>query len=212
MGDTMKNSLLILVGLLVMSFSNVNAQIDEPTIKCQGNKYVLVLPQEMEIAINKFNPHFKTWESEDYVDGACVSEKKDGRQKQAPFALIVDANKDGKRDIILDGHDGKECLLICVLSQQPGYVVVLVNSHKLVVPQEIVNYREGKRCNGLLYHFSDRCIWTSEEHFDKNYAFVFQKIIPQQSDSSGKLLFPEGGSISYYFENGRFIEGYFDPF
>ena len=207
----MKNNLIIVFGFLAVSFSNTDAQVAEPTIQCQGNKHILILPQQMQIAVNKFNPRFKTWESEDYVDGACVGEKRDDSQKQAPFALIVDANKDGKRDIILDGHDEKECLLICVLSQQQGYAVVLVKSQKLVLPQKIVSYREGKKCNGLLYHFSDRCIWTSEEHFDKNHTFVFQRIIPQQSDSRGNLLFPEGGSISYYFENGKFVEGDFDP-
>jgi hypothetical protein len=33
---------------------------------------------------------------------------------------------------------------------------------------------------------------------------------PQQSDSSGNLL-NDGGTISYYFENGLFVEGDFDP-
>ncbi len=210
-GDTVKYRLIVLLSAVAGSFSIVTAGTDEPTIRCEGNKHILVLPQQMRAALNTFNPQFRTWESGDYVDGACVGKRKDPNQSQAPFALIVDVNKDGTRDIILDGHDEKQCLLICVLSQPHGYFVILVSSSRLVNPQTIVNYRDGRKCNGLLYSFYDRCIWTSEEHFDKRHTFVFQKIIPQQSGPDGKLLSPEGGSISYYFENGRFVVGDFDP-
>ena len=204
-GRRMKYSLL-----LALSMSEANAQVQLPTISREGGNFVLTLSGEMESALQRFKPGFKTWESADYSINAHKLLRVDSLQLRTPFALIIDANKDGKPDVILDGHDDSNCLLLCLLSNKEGYIVDVLHTSDLVVPSEIVSFEEGVKDSGLCYVFSSTCEWTTEEHFDPHKTFVFQIVYPQRADSAGHLAY-DGGSVSYYFENGKFIRGHFDP-
>jgi hypothetical protein len=164
----------------------------------------------MQSALQRFNPGFKTWKTADYAISVREDFADEPPHSRAPFALILDANKDGKPDVILDGHDDRNSLLLCLLSHELDYIVEILDSTDLRVPGQTVDYKNGVKDTGLCYIFSSTCRWTSAKNFDPNNSFVFQIVIPQRTDSAGKLI-NDGGSISYYFEKGKFIRGDFDP-
>ena len=204
-GRWMKHSLLL--GLLLLE---ANAQVQPPTISREGENFVLTLSGEMESALKRFNPRFKTWKTADYAISVREDFAGEPPQTRTPFALILDANKDGKPDVVLDGHDDRNSLLLCLLSREQDYIVEILNTSDLIVPSEIVDFKNGAKDTGLCYIFSSSCRWTSVENFDPRKTFVFQIVFPQRSDSAGNLV-NDGGSISYYFEKGKFIRGDFDP-
>ena len=196
--------------LLALLMLEANAQVQLPTLSREGGNSVLTLSREMESALQRFKPGFKTWKSADYSISARKGFAGDSLQSRTPFALILDANKDGKPDVILDGHDDSNSLLLCLLSHEQDYIVEIVDSSHLIVPSQTVDFKEGVKDTGLCYIFSRMCIWTSEKNFDPHKTFVFQIVFPQRTDSAGKLA-NDGGSVSYYFEKGKFIRGDFDP-
>jgi len=164
----------------------------------------------MEAAVERFKPLFRAWESGDYTATVRNIVRCAANPRQAPFALIIDANKDGISDVILDGHDDRNSLLICLLSQARGYEVVVLSRRDLGVPRDMVNFHDGKKEYGLDYYLADSIVWCSNGGFDNDRTFVFQIVFPQQSGAKGELP-NNGGSISYYFMNGTFREGDFDP-
>ncbi len=200
----------ILVLALALQALQSDAQVLSPVIRQVNGQAVLDLPGEMANALQRFNPEFKTWKQSEYSVQAPPAPIKDSAGDQAPFALILDANKDGVPDVILDGHDRHRCLLLCVLSRGKHYSVATLDSSALISPADQVSYDEGKKVIGLRYILSPVCQWTSQDPFDPKHTFVFQVVYPQESDSLGKVL-GNGGSISYFFEHGVFVRGDFDP-
>ena len=196
--------------LLTLFVCEVNGQAWPPVIRQVNGEAILELSPEMESALQRFNPDFKLWKSSDYSISVRIALTSDSSHRRASFALAVDANKDGMPDIILDGHDDRHCLLLCLLSQGKEYIAETLDSSALIAPTDIVSFDNGEQTRGLCYHLSPTCEWSSEDHFDPKRTFVFQIVYPQQSDSAGNVL-NEGGSVSYYFEDGKFTRGNFDP-
>lgn len=188
--------------LIIISW-NISAesytQEHQPIIKYIHGEYILNLPSKMESALTKFNPSFIHWKTKDYTSKILSDIKKEDIPYRAPFALIVDVNKDGKPDVILDGHDNNKAMLICILSGQTEYNVLLIDEYPKSPPNEIANYNDGKREYGLNYY-----LWINEQNKDNDTA-IFTKAIPQQSDAKGNLL-NDGAMIDYFFRDGDFIK------
>lgn len=172
-------------------------QEEQPNIEYKKGEYILNLPSKMKSALANFNASFVHWKTKDYTSKILSDMKKDDSDR-APFALIVDANKDGKPDVILDGHDNKKSMLICILSVGTEYNVLLIYEHPKLSPGEIENYNDGKKEYGLNYY-----LWINRQ--DTEDDAVFTKAIPQQSDAEGNLL-KDGVLIDYHYKDGKFLE------
>jgi hypothetical protein len=156
----------------------------------------IFLPEKMKEAVNKFNPNFKVWRVEDYAPAIANNIQYKDQLLIAPFALIVDANKDGVLDVILDGHDNQKAIMICVVSSKGSYRVVSIveRESELVEPKTIKHVFDGKEELGLGYYLAEG-----------HGKIVFQVINPQQSDAKGELL-SDGGIFEYSYKNGKFVE------
>jgi hypothetical protein len=190
--------LIFFVGLTVFSFAASN---QSPVInKDQG---IIVLPQKMKKAIERFNPDFEMWKLEDYTPTIVNEDQQKDNLRKLPFALIVDANKDNVPDVILDGHDNKRALLIGVISENDEYRVLVIEEKKLVSPRTIENMFEGKKEYGLSYF-----LWTLEERKGtKERNEVFMIGYPQQTTADGELL-NDGSFLIYSYFNDKFYVEY----
>jgi hypothetical protein len=193
------NFYLILL-VITIGFSGIIFQDEKPVISYSNGSYTLNLPQKMKSALQKFNPDFKEWKTEDYSSSVVEDVKQDGNPHRGPFSLIVDANKDNIPDVIIDGHDKKNSLLLCIISNDQDFDIVIIEKNELCDPSEIISFNEGKRESGLNYF-----LWPSEAEDlpDSSAAFIFSLGFPQQTNGDGELL-NDGGIIDYYYENGTF--------
>lgn len=143
----------------------------------------------MRKALDGTAPGFATWKTADYTPAV----RKDAAERKAvPWALELDVNGDGKTDLLLDGHDRKRSLLVCLVSKGTAYQAVQVESSELVVPSWLISYDDGKQAVGLSYF-----LWPLADRKG------FTKGIPQSSDAQGELL-GEGSSTDYRYRKGRF--------
>jgi hypothetical protein len=175
-------------------------QNEQPIISYKDGNWELVIPKKMHSAIQKTCPKFILWKTSDYTDKILKSLIDDHDSRRAPFALIVDVNKDGILDVILDGHDDKDSLLICVLSEGKVFKTVIITKEQLINPKDIENINLGKKEYGINYF-----LWLPQDDSkkDKSYSPAFIIAFPQQTDSQGELL-RDGDIVNYYFENGVF--------
>ena len=74
----------------------------------------VAINKEMAAALKKFNPQFVSWENRDY---SPTIQKHATKNARLPYGLELDVNADGKIDLILDGHDDKQSILLSLLSK-----------------------------------------------------------------------------------------------
>jgi hypothetical protein len=107
---------------------------EEPAIRMNGGNHLLILTKEQKDAIRTYNSAFQIRSRADYlpslVNGYPFS------TRQLPFAVIGDFNGDGKLDVVLQGHDKTNDLIIAVLSASGGPIVMEVMKSQLVDPQK----------------------------------------------------------------------------
>lgn len=143
----------------------------------------------MRKALDGAAPGFVPWKTADYTPAV----RKDAAdRKSVPWALELDVNKDGRTDLLLDGHDKVRSLRLCLVSKGAEYRVVPVDSAELAVPSRMVSYDEGRKAVGLSYF-----LWPMEDR--KGFTLG----IPQSSDAKGELL-TDGSSTDFRYVKGRF--------
>jgi hypothetical protein len=176
-------------------------QEHQPHIKYKEGEYILILPSKMESALKNFDASFIHWKTKDYTSKILSDVKKENDSCRAPFALTVDINKDGGMDLILDGHDENNSLLISIISNKEDYKVLVIEKYSLLFPEDNKNFNEGKEEIGFNYYF-----WINKQNKenDSSMSPIFTKAYPQQTDSEGELL-NDGVMIDYYYEDGKFI-------
>ncbi len=151
----------------------------------------VVINKKMEAALKKFNPQFVVWEAKDY---SATIQKDSVENNRHPYSIVLDANEDKKDDLVLDGHDNKNNLLICLLPTPKGYDVIVIRRIDLLNPKELEVFNDGVKEMGLNYY-----LWPNKKGTGFTLAY------PQQSDSEGNLL-NDGAMIDYIFKDGRFHE------
>ena len=170
-----------------------------PVVSRSGEGYELKLPAAVKAALTTFNPRFQAWKATDYAPEVRHGAFQEKLKNRAPFALVMDVNRDGKDDLILDGHDDSKSLLIGVLSKGSNYEVSIIREAELVDPQTLECQFEGRKEHGFAYY-----LWLSENRNPD--APSFSLAWPQQSSASGELL-NDGGILDFYFKAGRFEAG-----
>lgn len=191
---------LLVLSIRPAEVSQLNLHGGNPSIAYVNGQYTLDLPERMKSALKKFNPAFEAWRTEDYTSAVIEDVKEDGNPNRAPFALIVNVNKDNIPDVIIDGHDKKNSLLICLISDKDDFKVISIEENKYYIPSEIISFNDGKKETGLNYF-----LWPSEPETlsDSPVSFIFTLGFTQQTNADGEFL-NDGGIIDYYFENGSF--------
>ena len=182
-----------LLGLLIfLGLSCVSACLSsKPELQTHLEEFVI--NRNMSAALSKFNPKFVSWKTSDYT----VKIQNDATEnKRHPYALELNLNDDNKNDIILDGHDDQQSIILCLLSNPSGYVVVVIKESKLWIPGELENWNDGKKEIGLNYY-----LWPYKN--GKGFTLAY----PQQTDPNGNLL-NDGAIVDYTFKNGKFNESY----
>lgn len=179
------------------------AEATEPPliIYDQVEGHELILSSEMEAALEAYNPQFKAWETNDYAKSIVDSLKFDS-ENSAPFAFILDINKDEKRDVIIDGFNGESPEIVAMLTDGENYKVVHVASlHEHSDPKMIKSFNDGEVELGLNHLlWPNKNVATQERH-------IFSVITPQETNAKGELL-SDGGVIEFEFVNGKFVASY----
>ena len=150
-----------------------------------------LLNDKMSLALKTFNPRFEAWKPDDYLPAIQQSAIE---KKHLPYALILDVNKDKKNDIVLDGHDDKNNLLICLLSNPKGYSVITIDKNDLTNPQTLEHWNDGKKEFGLNYY-----LWPNNDGTGFTLAY------PQEVDAEGGLS-EDGAMVELNFKDGKFHE------
>ncbi len=192
----MCRSTLVFVGLLTVFYSVITADAAialEPVINKQDANWTLELPENIKKAILEFNPAFRPWELKDYSP-RIRKEYKKADPRESPFALIVDANHDGRADVIIDGHDKKRDLLVAVVSDHDQYKVHIIKEDKLSDPKTTENWNDKKKEKGLNYY-----LWLN-----KDGSGGFQVGYPQVEFEDGTAT--DGALVEYLYENGGLRE------
>ena len=167
--------------LAVVFFSIVSFACSEKTL----------LNDEMSLALKTFNPRFEAWKPDDYLPAIQQSASE---KKRLPYALILDVNKDKKNDIILDGHDDKNNLLLCLLSNSKGYSVITIDKKDLLNPKTLEHWNDRKKEFGLNYY-----LWPKDDGTGFTLAY------PQEVDAEGELS-EDGAMVELNFKDGKFHE------
>ncbi|MHB8150096.1 MAG: hypothetical protein ACYDIB_08035 [Desulfobulbia bacterium] len=187
--------------LIALSVSLVSAPVSSteplpPVMSRKGEVYELQLPATVKKALANFNPRFHPWKATDYAAEVRHGGHQEKLRNRAPFALVVDANGDGKDDLILDGHDHQKNLLIGAVSKGAQYEVLILRESELVDPQTLECQFGGIKQRGFAYY-----LWFAEKKSPGSP--IFRLAWPQQSNAAGELL-NDGGTVDYYFKAGRF--------
>jgi hypothetical protein len=185
--------------ILLLASSSPAEIKNTPSIQYEKGEYILILPQDMRRSLKTYNPQFRHWKTKDYTQ-MIIHDSNPKSKTQAPFALIIDVNQDNRLDVIIDGFNGSEPEIICILSLEDSYKTLHVDTwHYESNPKELKNYNEGILDIGFNYY-----LWPNENR-DQYPDTIFTIGIPQQSDANGNLL-NDGGMIDYLFQNGKFIQ------
>lgn len=143
------------------------------------------LPEDARRAILEKVPDFAPWQVQEYP----LSFRPEGT---ALFFLTVDANKDGKSDYILDGHDPRQSVLVAVISSAGGRAVQVIHEE----PGDQHSYEswvDGKKETGLL-----RRLFRAGDQ-------AFSVMHPQQMAEDGSSRV-DPWAVDYVFEHGEFQE------
>lgn len=158
-----------------------------------ANNCTLHIPSAIRKSLEKYDGSFSAWQQKDYVK-SC-----DGRtdyyrcsEKQLPFAITADFNSDGKTDLVINGHNQHNNLLLGIVSSDSGYVVTEIRRTELILPRD--SWIDNRENRGL-YH----CL----EYVSKDDPILKRKKITISADAFSLGVFGKGATL-YYYKEGAF--------
>jgi hypothetical protein len=155
---------------------------EEPYFSVVGSEHVLYLGAVQKEAIRAYNPDFQIRKEADYISAAVKDYP--FSDHQTPFAIIGDFNGDGKKDVVLQGHDKTNDLLVAVLSSNQDPQIIEIRRSDLTDPASnwIVVGRDDTEYglwiyltfvpNGNVYSYSsleERTLQVSNDAFELDY-------------------------------------------
>ena len=191
---------ILLVSLLSIDCSHKKSAFESPSISITNNQFDLHLPKDMSKALKKLNNRFTAWKTTDYASYVRKEVLSSHDLRRAPFALVFDINRDGILDVVIDGHDDKSAILICIYSTPKGFTAVELINSELFSPKSIENYDDGKQDFGIPYF-----LWPPNLTADKPQPSTFSVAYPQPLDKFGKEC-GDASLIDYSFKNGSIVE------
>ena len=198
----MKKRLVFICAVIFFSVPNIFAQSNNsPKIEFKNGIYKLHISEKMKKSLREYNPEFKSWKTSDYTN-KVIKETDSKAGNVAPFAIIIDVNRDKKLDVIIDGFNGKEREILCILSDKKSYKTINVDLwENQSNPQSMSNYN-----NGVIEYGFNYFLWPNK-NISQSPQHIFTIGIPQQTDTQGKLL-NDGGMVVYRYSKGRFYRHY----
>jgi len=92
----------------------VIAPIDTPSVRLEGSRVHVTLPEPMKAALHKCDPAFRMWDEADSRELDPHADK--GRSVRGPSAVVGDFDGDLLPDVALLGRSGADQVVIAILS------------------------------------------------------------------------------------------------
>ena len=189
---------VIVIVCLVLSGSGLASgeEVKVPGVDSAGK---LVLPAAAKTALLSKWPGFVVWESSDYSKRSQQAAK-DVKGVVGVSALIIDVNRDGRADVILDGHDAKESLLVGLVSDKERWTAKLIAKEELEDPKTVLDWDSGERDVGLSHWF---VVSDAPDQGTPEQNVFFSIAFPQRTDAKGELA-NHGAVVDVSFRKGEF--------
>ncbi len=164
----------------------------------QFSTYTVEISEAMWPVLQAFNPDFRLWNREDYVPS--ILKRYELTAKQCPQAVFGDFNGDLVGDVVLNGHDKKQFLLISILSYKKDtgafdYKVKIIQKGPLFNPKEqSCSLPETKGLGTYLTYFPPKRFKSEFEEKSLNLKTDAFKL--QDACASSVAL--------YYYKDGEF--------
>src|SRR5262245_48355189 len=195
-GDTVQNAsgMFLALSLSLNLLAPGQAKVPPAVVDVSGQRR-LVIPNEMQAAIDRIAPGFEPWRLADYLPRLLTG----SNPNEVPFAVILDINNDQVSDLVVDGCGRTNCLVLAILSNQSGYTAKVVRSEARFDPRTIQDCEGGRVARGL-HRFLQPNLQRSAEA-----PWVFTLYYAQVVNCQGQLL-NDGAIVNYELINGEFVE------
>ncbi|MDQ7825208.1 MAG: hypothetical protein RDV48_20570 [Candidatus Eremiobacteraeota bacterium] len=171
-------------------------------LKKVGAEYRLSLPSAMEGALRRYDRHFTAWRPGDYTPRAVKYYKFSPRQ--ALFAVIGDFNGDKRLDVVLDGHNRKMDLTLCIISEGAGYGVREVSRTTVLSdPKTKVGYSESATQDEPEYKEYGLSRFLRYNPPCEVVPFEEKKAVKIANDAFTEVYFTKAAFL-YYYKDGKF--------
>lgn len=167
-----------------------------PVIKKIDGEYIIILPEAMEEALQGYDPEFILRRHSDYLPS--LIKHYPFSIKQTPFAVIGDFNGDRILDVVLEGHNRSNDLLICILSYAKSFKIVEIKRNRLTNPKEEWYGMGNHKEYGLWVYLT----FVPPRKIDS----PFEKRPLKLKTDAFELNWFEKASVLYYFENDNFLK------
>lgn len=191
----MRNGMAWLLAL-GMIFPVALAHAGRPEIRLVRGTHELILPRAMSNALRAYDAHIVPWRAQDYLPSILRQYRFTARQ--APFAVIGDFNADGKADAMLDGHNRRHDLTLCIMSKRRGYTVLPLNISELTdLRKELYDMGDHNEYGRWTYLALRRPGIINSPHEPKPLRLT--------TDAVESFAYEKAAAV-YYYRNGRFHE------
>jgi len=162
---------------------------NEPFISITGSEPVLHLTEAQTGAIKHYDPTFKLRNRQDYTPDVRKYVRPSAHQ--ILFAVIGDFNGDGKKDVVLQGNDDSNELLIAVLSTKEGPRVIDI--YKRPFPEAVRN-------SGINDMHEDYLSFVPK----RKVSSPLENTSVQLKTDAFEVIYFEKASTMYYYDGDKF--------
>jgi hypothetical protein len=172
-----------------MATGSPHALDSGPLIKqLDSSTFRLFLPLPMAKLLEDSAPGFELWPWQHYdrdVRTVYVIS-----HRTAPSAIIGDFNGDGVQDVVMEGHDRKRALRLCLLSHEVGFRLLILENH----PWNPSALDPGTEISYLAFRAPGRIATNDNGEEVVLRTDAFERVIVDK------------GAILYYWNGTTFVE------
>lgn len=154
-----------------------------PRIVEKTGKYSLQLPSQIQATLKGYDSTFICWQFDEYDE--FTQQSYQVNHHQLPYAIVGDFNGDGKQDVILDGHNHVNRVILAVLSSNEAFGIIELGQFAYISPTNEQSWLQFIPKGTMVQAFESESIELKADAFE----WVSAK-----------------GSSVWHFDNGRFSE------
>jgi hypothetical protein len=163
-----------------------------PSLAVVDSQVVLRLPPMMRAVMLACDPTFRPWDLNNYeawiLDGRTLALS----ERQMPSALIGDFNGDGKLDLVADGTDTANVVMLVLVSQTDRYELIYLRKEPFVR-------------NELLGRLEDYLHLVSPGDIRIPVHDVGERDLLHLTTEAFELIADDKGSALCYYNHGHFV-------